>query len=499
MRIKYLLIYSLLVCSSVLMAQASFGELSKAEWLSDLDFLDKQLRSTIPKFEQRVDQQAYAHQFELIKANINTETAAWQIEALLHLVQDESCSIHPFSPPLNSLVAPIKSYWFSDGLYVCDAANKELIGLKIETINGLSIEDVFQAIRPILNGDNEAYRRYIFPLYAMMPSVLAAQNIGQSDSSIDLSFSNGKSYTLAAKPVQVYQQLKRKLANDQFFETTQTQYKQQNYWSTYLSNSTTLFIQIQKVIDQKDGRSFKDFTAYVQKEIEHGRAQKIVLDLRYGGGGNGFKLKAFTRMLRESEQINQKEHLFILQSRATRGTLVELLSILKLNTKAICIGEATAEGPNTVADAKAITLPNSGINLSIPKIFWPCSWPDDQRIKIEADIAISYNYTMYQTQQDPWLESVLSYQQQALKAQQIPDTLLQALIGKHIINGRSMKIEVIDGRLFLSMRPKLKSFFELHTELYHQAEGLLTSDIKELKLVYQWDDEHRTIEGLSIK
>jgi hypothetical protein len=257
-----------------------------------------------------------------------------------------------------------------------------------------------------------------------------------------------------------------------------------------LPNTKTLFVQMQRIANNQEGISFSNFINQIESFIESNKTDKIILDLRYGGGGNGFKLKRFTVLLRDSNTINKKGNLFVLTSKATRGTLLELASILKLNTKAILIGEPTAEGVNTVGDTKYITLPNSGIRVSLTHTFWATSWEKDISTFLSPDVSVEYNYSNKAKEQDPWLDAVYAYEVKE-PYQSIPSDLKNQLIGTYKIEGRKVRIENTNGRLFLTMNSKMKSFFEIYTELYYQSEGILSTDIGGVTLTFNKNSSNK--------
>jgi hypothetical protein len=176
--------------------------------------------------------------------------------------------------------------------------------------------------------------------------------------------------------------------------------------------------------------------------------------------------------------------------------LAELASILSLNTKAVIIGEATAEGPNTVADSKYIELPQTGYVVSIPHVFWPTSWAAAHRKWISPDKAIDYRFEAYQKHTDPWLDAALNYTPPKALAP-VPTEIANSLMGKHEIGGRNLIVEKQGQQLLLRMNRRLKSFFEIHTELYYGSEGVLATDIPQVFVHY--NIENHTITQLDWK
>ena len=182
-----------------------------------------------------------------------------------------------------------------------------------------------------------------------------------------------------------------------------------------------------------------------------------MIDNRYGGRGNGFKLKPLTDLLKNHKNLNKKGKLFVLTIRNTKGTVMELTSLLEINTKAIIIGEPTGEGPNSVGDTKLIELPNSKIKVSLTKKFWPTSWKRDNRETIEPHLNIEYTYNDYKETKDPWLTKVYEYKHNTPTIK-TPKEVIDRLVGKYIISGRKVTIYKKMKICLCTLQEKLKIF-----------------------------------------
>jgi hypothetical protein len=494
MKLKHLIILFCLLIDYTCNSQEVSFNINQKSWQEDFQFLKKKVEKTVPTYQIPENKKTFDEVYNIIRdsdVGNKKEDIVFALQYLLNTLNDEGCNVPLFQKGVALELLPIKTYWFNDGLYVLDASEnyKDVIDQQIVKINNTTVDEVFNKLKRVINADNDYYRKYLFQAYGFMPLVLKTMGLGQSDNEITLQFASGETKAIKSSSISDYALLSRGLPNNEVFSLTNKSHKDENYWYEFLPNSKTLFVQLQK-IENDEEVSFSEFTNQIELLIEQNKADKIIIDVRYGGGGNGFKLKGLTDLLKESEAINIKGNLFVLTSKATRGTLLELASILRLNTKAVIVGEPTAEGVNTVGDIKYVTLPNSKIKVSLTHTLWATSWKKDTSTFLLPDEQVAYNYSDIVEPRDPWLETVKNYRVQDSK-QQIPNTLKDKLIGTYKIEGRKVTIKEKGDRLFLTMNRKMKSFFEIHTELYFQSEGVLSTDIDNVNIIYSADSSNK--------
>ncbi|WP_298902938.1 hypothetical protein [uncultured Psychroserpens sp.] len=476
-------------------AQEVNFNIDQSSWEEDFVFLKKKVEKMVPQYKNDTNKKAFDNIYEIISSSEmgnQKEEVVFALQRLLNTLNDEGCNVPLFQKGVDLKILPIKTYWFNDGLYILDASNgyKEIIDKQIVKINNINIQDVFNTIKPVLNADNDYYKKYLFQAYGLIPSLLKTVDLGTSNDEVTLEFASGEIKTIESGSIESYSALSRGLANDEFFSASNTTHVKENYWFEYIPKTKTLFVQLQHISNNDSGDSFSDFVKSIETILAKNKTTKVIVDVRYGGGGNGFKLKPLTDALRDSKNINQRGRLFVLTSNATRGTLLELASILKQNTKAVIVGEPTAEGANTVGDIKYITLPNSGLKVSLTHKLWPTSWNENSSTVLLPDEKVVYNYTDRRKHKDPWLFLVDNYT--VTKEQNaISDDLKSKLIGTYKIEDRKVSIVENNGRLFLTMKRRMKSFFEISTELYFLSEGTLSTDINDVFLKYNMEDSNQ--------
>lgn len=496
-----ILLLQIIIPSNLIAQNLSTAEVQA--WEEDINLVLEKLWQVYPDAEERLNKdviQNAAGQLKEDLPNLSHEEAIIRLQALLALTGEGSNGIYPFQDALNYDMLPIKAYWFADGLFVCDAKSpyEHLIGEQIVAVNDVSLDVLWSKLRELLSGDNDQQKRGSATYTWQIAPWLAYLTETALGADATISLGNGQSETVAFQPNSSYLELVRKLPSYRSTPMSGQSHPNENYWMEYLPEQRTLFIQFLAIRDNADGPKFKAFVQQIADQLDQGNVDKVVIDNRYGGGGNGFKLKPLTDLLRDNENINQRGRLFVFTGRGTRGTVQELTSILELNTKAIFIGEPTGEGPNGVGDIKAVTLPNSGVNVWLVHTFWPTSWPEDPRETIQPEIGIEYSWPAYEAQEDPWFNAVLNYSEEPSTAVNASWTLRP---GKYSAGDNTVAIEEIGGRYYLNLKRKLKSFFEIRTELHALSDERYATDIADVYLEATQDTDRLLLnwKGVSIE
>lgn len=462
-------------------------------WIPDLEFVKQKSEKEIPNFNTHSNKNEYLNAINALSSlsNLpNSDSLVFELQKAFNLIGDDGSNIIPFQTALSLDLVPVKAYWFNDGLFIIDAKNKAIIGEEIVTINGTTTSALFKKLQPYISADNINYQKKRFPIYAFMPRLLKHIGTGESDTKIDFSFSSGKQTTIAAEtPLEYVKLQKISDKTDDIFKVSENLLSR-NYWKTLIPNSSTLFIQLKKIEDEENAISFKSFVSEIENDLTNNNVNQVILDLRHGGTGNGFKMNPLVNLLKESSKINRRGSLFILLSGSTKGPLVELASILEQNTKAVLIGEPSGEGPNSVSDTRYLILKNTGLGISLTEKYWPTTWQFDQRESIKPEITIQYNFKDYYTNKDPWIETALSFSNQE-NLQSIPENISYQLIGKYEIDSEDLFIQKKGKKVYLVKKKKMGNFFELKTELYFEKEGKLKSDIVDVYLEYKLDSNQK--------
>jgi tetratricopeptide (TPR) repeat protein len=208
------------------------------------------------------------------------------------------------------------------------------------------------------------------------------------------------------------------------------------YWDRYLPEAGTQYVQFNVVGDKEDGESVDAFIERVMEAAARNGAEKLVLDIRFNGGGNNFLARPIWHRLVGSDRWNQPGRLFVITGRHTFSAAQNLATILDEHTSAVFVGEPTGGSPNHYGDARAFRLPNSQLRVSVSTLYWQDGMPWDDRPWVPPDLAAEQSAEDLRQNRDPALDAIL-----ALEPGAATPSLIERLQGAYGRGGIDAAIE----------------------------------------------------------
>jgi tetratricopeptide (TPR) repeat protein len=157
--------------------------------------------------------------------------------------------------------------------------------------------------------------------------------------------------------------------------------------------------------------------------VRKNQARRLILDLRWNGGGNNYLLKPLIVSIIQMPGINRRGNFVVLTSPRTFSACQNLVNRLENLTEALFIGEPTGENVNFYGDTRAFVLPNSGCRVVLANLWWQDKDPRDRRAATFPEIAIEETFDDYVQNRDPVLDYVLRHE--AIPT--IEETILEGL------------------------------------------------------------------------
>jgi tetratricopeptide (TPR) repeat protein len=301
----------------------------------------------------------------------------------------------------------LKLYLFTDGLYIIDAYDPELIGARIDAFGETSTEDAYEIVARAFPGDNDMQARWMGVRHLTQAYTLEALGVVEDQASVSLTITDSSGVQRRITP--------ERRAFTPFTPALKPppgvpaplylSHLDENYWMQHLEPLDALYVQINVVVDEEE-ETLADFAARIGEEAQKPGVLNLILDLRHSPGGNGYLTPPVLRQLIRFDATPDKDRLYILIGRNTFSASQNMITDLDRIAEPVFVGEPSGSRPNALSESGVFRLPYSGLSGNLASQLHQHSWPEDHRIWIAPDIPVGLTSEDFFAGRDPSLEAV---------------------------------------------------------------------------------------------
>jgi tetratricopeptide (TPR) repeat protein len=389
------------------------------KWRADLHYLSVEMR----KRHKNLFHSMTGEQFDAAVSRLDERIPSLtrnqilvELARIVAMVRDGHTSLFPFhNPALGLHRYPVKFYLFTDGLYLQRAtpAYREVVGGKLVRLGNSDAAEAYRRMSEIVNRDNEMMVKDVTPDWLGFAEFL--EGLGIVDNMEDALLTvdkDGKQMTLHLKPITIEaaHNLAWVDASDGAANPLPLWRKDplNPYWFEYVKDSQTLYLKYNAVEDKSEEK-LVNFFHRVFAFIDANPVDRLVVDIRNNGGGNGYLNWPLIYGIIRSDKINQRGKLFTITGRTTFSAAGMCAVYLERHTNTLFVGEPTGSSPNGYGEHGEITLPNSSIKVFVSTLYWQEADPRDRRPWIAPQIAAELTFEDYRNNVDPALRAILNY------------------------------------------------------------------------------------------
>lgn len=312
---------------------------------------------------------------------------------------------------------PLRFYFFEDGCFIVGTApeHKNLMGAKLEAIDGAPLSQVCATLEPLISRDNQYNLRSRLGALLQDARVLHGCGLTATSSEVELTISRYEdagrfesipveSQSLAAEPDNHVRCPPEWSFLPRTLDQTMPHYLRDldtALWCDTEIAPATAYVQFNQVLRTLDGE-----TQAIRGEV--GRTQdlaRVILDVRWNTGGNTLALAPLLRWLWSLQDDGVE--LFVLIGRRTFSAAGNFVCYLERFSRPIFVGEPTGARPNGLGDHAEFVLPNSGMKVAVSDVYWQGGWPMDERPWIAPHVFVPPRFADFCRNRDAALEFVL--------------------------------------------------------------------------------------------
>jgi hypothetical protein len=302
---------------------------------------------------------------------------------------------------------PVDFQWFPDGLAVSAATAdyRQLLGARVRNIGGKAPEQFLADLAPYISYENETWLRV--KSVDLMPAKGVLQHFGMlgADRRVSLELEKiGGEVVTVSMPVALGNVKKTGIIDGlPLPPALYTSHPNVWYWSQYLPDSQTLFVQYNRCENDSTHR-FGDVARQAFDEADSHPVKRIVIDLRWNGGGNSRVIDPLTSGL-ASRRANVGKIYALIGPYTFSSALDNALKLHK-ELSAILVGEPTGGAPNGYGEVRSLRLPNSKLVVRFTTKRWGPA--GGANTTLNPDLLIPFKLSDFIAGHDPALDAAIA-------------------------------------------------------------------------------------------
>lgn len=409
------------------------GQIADAAYFSAFPTAD---RSYTPA--ARAEAQRLATQLRTDAGNLSHEQFVLRVAEIAALADNGHTAIGENAFKKNTPRIPLRTYLFADGLYVlyANAANTDLLGARIDTIEGHSIDDIYRVIRRY-RGGTEAFRRIELLPMLESPGLLKAAGLAQSNDALTLTgvLANGARFERRVTAEQRdrsawVSNTSRLLFPDRLANTGMTSFLHTDHAMPISLHGESQLFYVEPMapnglyvrIDYNNDADDNPIGPFLDSVLARVRSEHpgfVVLDMRMNSGGDYTKTYAFAHDLPVAADA---AHVYVLTAPWTFSAAITTVATLKQagGDHVTIVGDDVGDRLDFWAEGGQFALPNAFVTVSyaagrhvyngpcrnLEQCFW-LNYRYPVRVRsLAPDIRAPLTFAAYREGHDPALDAV---------------------------------------------------------------------------------------------
>ncbi len=338
------------------------------EWQADLEQLYHDLTWYNPEPFCRYGEAAFKAKYEQLERdlpNLSERQKEWRLRELIYSIGDGHIDIWKKDEIAQTI--PVMIDELVDGYYIINATDgyKDLIGLKVETINDIKIEDLISNFEKISNAESKYWQRanainklHFIMYYDLIDSLYKGKTnlVKINNREIKTLYRNSLNLDMFVKKVGIGRLPRFDM---KFLYTDGLPYTHE-----WINDDKGLVIRFSNHRKELENYGLMDFGRKVAKEVSEKKPEVLLVDFRDNGGGS---IAAFAQTFSDSFFKNngffKSGNLYVATNRNTFSAAGISAELLKRRYGGVVIGTATGGSPFTtnVSQTATKTLKKTGM------------------------------------------------------------------------------------------------------------------------------------------
>lgn len=405
MKSKFIIV--LVFISSIACAQST----KKEQWLSDLALYHQALESNHIDLYHQIDKASFESTINTISKSID-HLSDWEIALklmrLTRKIGDGHTAVSITNWETHAFPMSVKKISNQWRVVKISADKKELLGARLESIDGTNIEEVERKLSNVVqyveNSHSEVVRigNYL-PISELLYTLKITQSAQKAVFGLVTADNKKLNLTVKALPKSELAQQQYEHLSIQSSAVGKPKNADFDYlWYTNIEGTKATYIRFDNY------PSFEEMVGFVEKLIEfttHNQSQQLVIDLRNNGGGDLYIGLVLANALNLVDSVDWKHGVYVLTSGVTFSAGASNAALFRQLLNAQVVGTPTGSNPTGYQDMGEFVLPNSKLRITYSKRLFRIQEMITEGV--QPDRLIKHDWESYSQGEDNVLNEVI--------------------------------------------------------------------------------------------
>ena len=321
----------------------------------EFEFMKEVAEKNHKNFFNTVSKEECEEEYKRLSSNIDGISYTdyyFVLSSFLALSNDSHTSLEAGDIYSYFMYYPLQLNYVGDKVYVVSGLSdyKDYMGKEVTAINGVNIKVIEEKVSLVVPHDNTVYLKLWLNNQLNNTSFLSFIDVADSDKApVTLTFSDGKNVSLSPT-------LSQEIDRDDIISafSSYSPYIYQGYYRAMEIRDDVLLISYNTCSDNPS-YPMKNFASDLKKALKEKKYSKIIVDLRYNGGGNSAVLDPVIKLLKK-----EKCSKYALIGENTFSSAILNAVSLKDDADFTLVGTPTGGSINHYGELKSFTLPETG-------------------------------------------------------------------------------------------------------------------------------------------
>ncbi len=310
-------------------------------------------------------------------------------------------------------LVPLPMEIYPEGLFVTAVrpGDEALLWARVVEVGGRPVSEAMAAVAELVSRDNEANVKSRIPFFLRFPQMLAplgfAREAGRASYTLVTRDGARRVVEMEAAPTFTGDFVRVPPGHDKPLPAWIPR-QREAHWFEVRPAQRLVYFQFNRVQDAPGGETIAALARRLEAAIDRDDVERLVVDLRFNGGGNTDLLKPLLQAILGARKMHRENGLFVIAGRHTFSAAMNFAAILERYSPAVFVGEPTGSSPNFIGEGSEVILPWSRARVSISFLMWQNAQPQDSRTWIAPRLPAPVTFASVREGRDPALEAILA-------------------------------------------------------------------------------------------